>query len=65
MRILLLAPDSEMAEVARETLTDKSGSVEIVEALLNSALPIARRAETEGFDATVTRENASSSVRPP
>jgi PAS domain S-box-containing protein len=55
MRILLLAPDSEMAEVARKTLADKSGSVEIVEALLNAALPIARRAETEGFDAIVTR----------
>ncbi len=55
MRILLLAPDAEMAGVARETLSGHGGTVEITEAILSVALPIARRAEADGFDAIITR----------
>lgn len=55
MRILLLAPNAETANIARKAMAVEGGAVEIVEALLNEALPVARRAETEGFDAIVTR----------
>jgi len=55
MGILFMAPDAEMARIAGEVFADETGQIEIVEALLSKALPVARRAEAEGVDAIVTR----------
>lgn len=63
MRILVLAPDAEMADIARKALEGQDDSVEVVEALLSAALPVARRAETEGFDAIVTRGGTARLVK--
>ena len=55
MGILFMAPSAEMARIASELFADETDQVEIVEALLSAALPVARRAEAEGVDAIVTR----------
>lgn len=63
MNILFLTGNAEMAEAAREALPDRNGSVEVVEALLSAAIPIARRAETEAVDAIVARGGTAMLLR--
>jgi len=53
--VVFLAPDAEMAAVAREVLQEFAGRVRIVEGLLSQAIPVARRLEEEGAEVIVTR----------
>ncbi|HHV57384.1 MAG TPA: sigma 54-interacting transcriptional regulator [Firmicutes bacterium] len=55
MAVVFLAPDAEMAAVAREVLQQFAGRVCVVEGLLSQALPVARRLEAEGAEVIVTR----------
>ncbi|MDF1536838.1 MAG: sigma 54-interacting transcriptional regulator [bacterium] len=53
MSILFIAPSAEMARTARKVFADETDQMEIVEALLSTALPVARRAQTGGVDTIV------------
>jgi PAS domain S-box-containing protein len=63
MSIVFIAPDRTMAEEYRQILSAVPDKVEVVEALLSEAIPLARRLESQGAEVFVARGGTATLLR--
>ncbi|RJR39662.1 MAG: sigma-54-dependent Fis family transcriptional regulator [Desulfobacteraceae bacterium] len=63
MSIIFFAPDSDNAAIFRRVLGDHVESVQVVEALLSAAVPIAMHLEEEGAEVFVARGGTAALLR--
>ena len=63
MSIVFIAPDRTMAEEYRRILSTIPGRIEVVEALLSEAVPLARRLEGQSAEVFVARGGTAMLLR--
>jgi hypothetical protein len=63
MSIVFIAPDRNMAQVYRQILSAVPDKIQVVEALLSEAVPLARRLEGQGAEVFVARGGTAMLLR--